>query len=37
MYSIIFQWYDLDDTEGIDYPGNLADNMNVYDVSSLID
>ncbi|XP_062558011.1 dynein axonemal heavy chain 10 isoform X2 [Armigeres subalbatus] len=24
-------WYDLDDTEGIDYPGNFAENMNAYD------
>ncbi|XP_058811885.1 dynein axonemal heavy chain 10 isoform X1 [Topomyia yanbarensis] len=24
-------WYDVDEPEGTDYPGNFADNMNVYD------
>ncbi|XP_052562272.1 dynein axonemal heavy chain 10 isoform X4 [Culex pipiens pallens] len=24
-------WYDVDDTEGTDYPGNFAENMNAYE------
>lgn len=37
MDVCLLQWYDLDDTEGTDYPGNFAENMDAYDVCIFVE